>query len=71
MEAEPGWTVVYRAGSRHEAELVRGRLEEEDIPTVVMDQGSYAYPQLSEVLVLVSKADVMRALYLVRQAPEA
>lgn len=71
MEADPGWTVVFRAGSRHEAELVRGRLEEHDVPAVVMDQGSYAYPQLGEVAVLVPKADVMRALYLVRQAPDA
>lgn len=71
MDAEQGWTVVYRAGSRHEAELVRGRLEEHEITAVVMDQGSFAYPQLSEVTVLVAKADVMRALYLVRQAPEA
>lgn len=69
MQREADWATVYRAASRHEAELVRGRLEEHGIQAVVMDQGSHAYPPLNEAAVLVPRSDVMRALYLVRQAP--
>lgn len=61
------WTLVLTTASRTEAELVRGRLEEHDIRAVVMDQRSSAYPVFGEVGVYVESADVVRALYLVRQ----
>ena len=31
------WTLIFSAGSPHEAEMVRGRLEEHGINAVVMD----------------------------------
>ncbi|HMC97592.1 MAG TPA: DUF2007 domain-containing protein [Flavobacteriales bacterium] len=65
------WTLVFRAGSSQEAEIVRGLLEEHDIRAVVMDQGSSAYPPLGESAVYVDRDDVLRALYLVRKEPEA
>ncbi|MEO8589839.1 MAG: DUF2007 domain-containing protein [Flavobacteriales bacterium] len=65
------WTLVFRAGSLQEAEMVRGLLEEHDIRAVVMDPGSSAYPPLGDSAVYVDRDDVMRALYLVRQEPRA
>jgi hypothetical protein len=62
------WALVISTASRTEAELIRGRLEEHDIPAVIMDQRSSAYPVFGEVGVYVERADVLRALYLVRQA---
>lgn len=64
------WTLVYTTTSRSDAELVRGRLEEHDIAAVVMDLRSSAYPVFGEVGVYVGAEDVVRALYLVRQAEE-
>lgn len=64
------WTLVYTTTSRSDAELVRGRLEEHDIAAVVMDLRSSAHPVFGEVGVYVGAEDVVRALYLVRQAEE-
>ena len=64
------WALVVSTPSRSEAELIRGRLEEHDIQAVIMDQRSSAYPTCGEVDVYVACADVLRALYLVRQAEE-
>ena len=64
------WALVVSTPSRSEAELIRGRLEEHDIQAVIMDQRSSAYPTYGEVAVYVACADVLRALYLVRQAEE-
>lgn len=50
---------------------MKGMLEANGIDAVVMHQGSSPYPFLGEAEVLVPRADVVRALYLVRQAPEA
>ena len=65
------WTLVFRAGSQQEAEIVRGLLEAHDIRAVVMDEGSSTYPRLGESAVYVGRDDVMRALYLVRKEPDA
>ncbi|HOZ41861.1 MAG TPA: DUF2007 domain-containing protein [Flavobacteriales bacterium] len=62
------WALVVSTPSRSEAELIRGRLEEHDIRSVIMDQRSSAYPTFGEVGVYVEREDVLRALYLVRQA---
>jgi hypothetical protein len=61
------WVPILTSADRAEAELVRGLLEAEDIPAVVEDQRSTVYPWLGEVRVCVQPADVVRALYLVRQ----
>lgn len=65
----PNWTLVFSTPSRHEAELVRGRLEAHDIHAVVLDQGASPYPQLGDVGVYVEREDVVRALYIVGQHP--
>jgi hypothetical protein len=65
-----GWTLVHATTSRADAELVRGRLEENGINAVVMDLRSSAYPVFGELGVYVPTGDVLRALYLVRQAGE-
>jgi hypothetical protein len=64
------WTLVHTTTSRSDAELVRGMLEENDIPAVVMDLRSSAYPVFGEVGVYVGTGDVLRALYLVRPEGE-
>ncbi len=64
------WTLIFSAGSPHEAEMVRGRLEEHGIRAVVMDQGSSPYPPLAEVGVYVEPDHVVRALHLVRNTAE-
>ena len=66
-----GWTLVFSAANSYEAELVRGLLEEHDIIAVVMDSGSRMHPPLADAGVYVGPNDVVRALYLVRQAPNA
>lgn len=65
------WTLVFSAGSPHEAEMVRGLLEEHDIAAVVMDQGSSPYPPLADVGVYVDREHVVRALHLLRNTTHA
>ncbi|MFN3876241.1 MAG: putative signal transducing protein [Flavobacteriales bacterium] len=71
MPLASDWVMVYEAASRTEAELVRGRLEEHGVPAIVIDQGAHPYPQLANAQVHVRKDDAVRALYIVRQPPEA
>lgn len=71
MRRADDWAPVHCAATQQEAELVKGMLEANGIDAVVMHQGSSPYPFLGEAEVLVPRADVVRALYLVRQAPEA
>lgn len=57
------WTAVYRAASRAEAEIVRGRLEQAGIQSLAVDHGSSAYPPLAQADVLVRRVDAVRALH--------
>ena len=58
MEKE-GWSVVFASGTDYEAELVRSRLEDADIPAVVLSQRDHAWNlnhgHLAKVRVLVQK----------------
>lgn len=65
------WTLIFSAGSPHEAEMVRGLLEEHDIRAVVMDQGSSLYPPLAGAGVYVEPQEAVRALHIVRNTREA
>ncbi len=65
------WTLVYSAVSHHEAELVRGHLEANDINAVVMDQRSSVYPSMGTIQVLVDRDDVLRALHLINKRSDA
>lgn len=64
------WTLVYSASTPHEAELVRGRLEVHDIPTVLMDQRPSIYPSMGTIDVLVGRNDVLRALHVLNTQAE-
>ncbi|MBK6829831.1 MAG: DUF2007 domain-containing protein [Flavobacteriales bacterium] len=65
------WTLIFSAGSPHEAEMVRGRLEEHGINAVVMDQGSRLYPPLADVGVYVEPDHAVRAMHILRNSSEA
>lgn len=65
------WTLVFSAVSHHEAELVRGRLEANDINAVIMDQRPSMYPSMGMTQVLVDRDDVMRALHVINQGDDA
>lgn len=71
MRRADDWATVHRAATQQEAELVKGMLEANGIAAIVLHHGSSPYPFLGEAAVLVPRSDVVRALYLVRQAPEA
>ncbi|HRF80547.1 MAG TPA: DUF2007 domain-containing protein [Flavobacteriales bacterium] len=64
------WTPIHTARDRHEAEVLRGRLEAHDIPAVVMDQRSSVYPSMGAIQVLVDRDDVLRAIHLITNQPE-
>ncbi len=64
------WTPIHTARDRHEAEVLRGRLEAYDIPALVMDQRSSVYPSMGAIQVLVDRDDVLRAIHLISQHNE-
>ena len=59
------WSLVLSTGSPHEAELVKGLLENHGISAVVMDEGSSAYPHLGEKRIYVDQDELVRAKHLV------
>jgi hypothetical protein len=71
MSPASDWTPVHLATSRAEAELVRGRLEGEGIPAIVVDLGSSAYPQLAQAEVRVRRADALRARHELEKSRQA
>jgi Putative prokaryotic signal transducing protein len=71
MTEQGNWTLVFSAGSLHEAELVKGRLGSHGITALLMDNGVSAYPHLGEVGVYVERVHVLRALHIVRNSVEA
>jgi hypothetical protein len=60
------WVVVF-SGSSHEAELVLGMLDANDIKAVLLDNRSSSYPMMGETEVRVAQNDVLMAHYLVRK----
>ncbi|MCB0769775.1 MAG: DUF2007 domain-containing protein [Flavobacteriales bacterium] len=60
------WTPIHTARDRHEAELVRGLLEANDIDAMIMDQRSSVYPMMGVIEVHVDRDAVLRALHLIR-----
>ncbi len=58
--------MIHSARDRQEAELVRGRLEANDIPALVTDQRSSVYPTMGVIEVHVDRDHVLRALHLLR-----
>ena len=65
------WTEVYNTTDPHEAELLRGMLEAEEVQAFVMDHRSSAYPNLGEVKVMVPRDQVIMAIHLVKKFREA
>lgn len=57
------WTLIHSARDRQEAELLRGRLEANDIPVVLMDQMSSIYPMMGSIDIHVDRDNVLRALH--------
>jgi hypothetical protein len=65
------WTPIHTARDRHEAEMLRGRLEANDIPAMVLDQRSSVYPSMGSIEVMVDRDDVLRAIRLIRGSNES
>lgn len=68
--AATDWTEVYSTTDPHEAELLRGMLEAQDVKAFAMDHRSSAYPNLGEVKVMVPREQVVRAIHLVKKFRE-
>jgi hypothetical protein len=60
------WTPIHTARDRHEAELVKGLLEANNIDAMIMDQRSSVYPMMGVIEVHVDRDAVLRALHLIR-----
>ena len=68
-----GWISVFESSTDFEADLVRDRLDEEDIPAVVLTQRDHSFNlnvgDLAPVHVMVKPQDEGRARDLLAQAP--
>ncbi|MBK8500565.1 MAG: DUF2007 domain-containing protein [Flavobacteriales bacterium] len=70
MASHGNWTLVFSAGSVHEAELVKGRLEENGIGALLMNNGASVYPPLCEVAVYVDRDHALQALHVLGKPNE-
>ncbi|MEZ4739068.1 MAG: DUF2007 domain-containing protein [Flavobacteriales bacterium] len=43
------WTLIHTARDRHEAELIKGLLEANNIEAMIMDQRSSIYPMMGSI----------------------
>lgn len=68
-----GWSSVFECSTDFEADLVRDRLDEEDIPAVVLTQRDHSFNlnvgDLSPVHVMVKPEDEARARALLAETP--
>ena len=60
-----GWTCIYTTTFIHEAELIRGMLEEHNITAFVINKQDAAY-LLGEIEIHVPKADAFEATQLIK-----
>lgn len=67
------WIVVFKSGTDYEADLVRDRLDDADIPAVVLTQRDHAFNltmgDLAQVHVLVPPAHVQAAAEVLDSVP--
>ena len=68
-----GWTTVFTSGTDYEADLVRDRLDDADIPAVVLTQRDHAFNlnvgDLAAVRVMVPPERAEEAARLLEEAP--
>ncbi len=65
------WTLIHSARDRQEAEMLRGRLEANGIPVVLMDHVSSVYPMMGSIELHVDRDNVLRALHLLSNEAQA
>lgn len=65
------WTTLLTTADRSEAELIVGMLRAHDVPAIVFDQGSTAYPLiLNDVSVMVHRDHLVTARYILDNAEQ-
>ena len=65
-----GWVVIEETGFLAAAELIKGMLEEHEVPCFIMKQQDSAYPQIGDIQLLVAPEHVVRAKYLIAKSRE-
>ncbi|MCB0792117.1 MAG: DUF2007 domain-containing protein [Flavobacteriales bacterium] len=66
------WTTLMTTADRHEAEFIVGMLRANDVPAIVFDQGSTAYPLiLNDVSVMVHRDHLVKARFILENQGDA
>ncbi len=55
------WEVLFTSDKAYRVEIMKGLLEEEDIPSVIMNKQDSSYLIFGEVQLLVRRNDILRA----------
>lgn len=63
---EKGWTEVYTTSLEHQAAIAKDILQNDSIPTVVMNQKDSAYQSFGEFTVLVAEENKAKALEILK-----
>ncbi len=64
---EKDWTVVYSTHFQHQAELIKGLLEENEIKAIILSQRDSAYGSFGTIEVYVHRDFLIRAKRLIDQ----
>ena len=62
------WIKVYATTEIHQAELLKGMLEENAIECIIMNKKDSAYTVLGEIELFVTQANVVKSLHLINQS---
>lgn len=60
------WKKIYAAPMAYEVEVLKQKLEEHDIPAIIMNKRDSAYPTFGEVELYTQQEFVVRALNIIK-----
>lgn len=64
--SEP-WVKVFSSSQLYLAEIVKGVLEENEVPTILLNKQASIYNMFGEIEVYVPETDSLKAYYLINQ----
>ena len=60
------WVKIFNSADRFKAEIYKGMLEENGIPSIIMDKQDSAYVSIGEVELYVKRENILKAMTIIK-----
>lgn len=67
---ETDWVLLYSSNRAYETEILKGILEEEDIPAIIVNKQDSAYVVIGDIEVYVPRQDMLKATQILNSFDE-